>query len=448
MAETSSLSTRAGTSLEVYIRSIGRYYLGTAIIMTLLIGATYLTVKIALDRHATQQEISFLTSQEFIKFQELTHQTRAVMSASADPALPEHIVQPILDDVRETIADIRAIMNRLGILHTRLDQNPLEQITQQDASNQALYLELNRRLEDFLTRAENILNTSHEDRQRRYGFWGAIDFSISSDRLIMRQFNDIIQHANDRSEVSIGNAVSISTALLLMLAVLFISASIVLFYPLLMKLRNEHHRKMEFEKQLNHLAQTDPLTALKNRSYFNTVLHDLLHRFRKDGIGFSMLLIDLDHFKAINDSFGHPAGDATLLHVARILRNIFRTNEVIARIGGDEFAVLMPGIDNEARLNAMANRLIKALAADFSFEDKLLQTSASIGGAIVPVHATDEPGLVRVADLALFAAKSDRNNAFIFDEETLASRLEQSELATALVTQPRATNSLYITSRR
>ncbi|MGR2737143.1 putative bifunctional diguanylate cyclase/phosphodiesterase [Billgrantia sp. Q4P2] len=432
MADTTSLPPRPGSSIEIYIRSIGRYYIGIAIVMTLLIGATYLTVKLALDRHAVQQEISFLTSQKFIRFQQLTQQTRAVMGASADPTLPEQIVLPMLEDIQTAITDIRAIMARLKDMHRRLDSNLLEQISRHSPATEALHVSLDQRLEDFLSRAERIVNTTHEDRQRRYIYWGPIDFAASADGLLMRQFNDIIQHANGRSEVSIGNATSISTALLLTLAILFILASMLLFYPLLMKLRSEHHRKMEFENKLTHLAQTDPLTRLKNRSYFNSALNCLLYRYKKDGIGFSLLLIDLDNFKAINDSFGHPAGDATLRHVARAFQSVFQANDIIARIGGDEFAILLPDIDDEARLNDIANRSIKALEADFPFESNTIRTSASVGGAIVPIHATDEPGLVRVADLALYAAKAGSQNAFIFDEETLTSRLEQNELAAAL----------------
>ncbi|WP_234286469.1 EAL domain-containing protein [Halomonas sp. MCCC 1A11057] len=400
--------------------------------MTLLIGATYLTVRVALERHAIQQEISFLSGHQFIRFQQLANQTRAVMRASADPSIPEYIISPMLEEVREAIGDIRSTMTLLERDQKKLDKNLLERINSRGEDRKDIFLELHWRLEEFLSRAERIIDSSHEDRRRRYAFWGPIDFATTTDGQLMRHFNDLIQHAHDRSVSSIGNAKSISTAFLLMLAAVLILASTFLFYPLLRRLRSEHRRKMSYEHELTHLAQTDSLTALRNRSFFNSALRTLFRGFNTDGKGFSLLLVDLDHFKAINDSFGHPAGDATLLHVSRAFRSVFRRDDVIARIGGDEFAILLPGLDDETKLNAIAERVASMIAREFVFEGNTLRISASVGGAMVPYHATDETGLIRVADLALYAAKSERNRAVIFDKDALASQLEQSELSAAL----------------
>lgn len=423
---------RIGGSIDRYIRYIGWYYCGTVAIMILLIGATYQTVRVTLDRHTIQQEISFLTSRQFVLFQQMANQTRAVMRASADPSIVEYIIEPILTDVRESISDIRSTIVELNTMRRRLNSNLLEMANVGYPSNDELYRELNLQLEAFLNRAETVVNASHEDRLRRYSFWGPIDFAISTDSVLMRQFNEVIEHTHDRSGVSIGRAVIIITIPLFLLATLFVLASAFLFRPLLNKLRRENTRKVAFERELSYLVHTDALTNLRNRSYFNGALEALFDNYRKNGIGFSMLLVDLDYFKIVNDSYGHPAGDAILRHVAEIAMKVSRTQDVIARLGGDEFALLFPEVVDDNTLVTIADRLIKSIGEAVYFEGRTIRISASIGGAIVPAHATDEASLIRNADLALYTAKTGRNQTFIFDDQTLATRMAQSDLLALL----------------
>ena len=432
MLKPSNPRAKLQPSVENYIKSIGRNYTRAVLVMTLLIGSTYLTVMVALDRHSLQQNISFLTSSEFIRFQQLANQTRALMRASADPNLPEYIVTPMIDDVHKTVTDLRAIRQQLAELEHRIGQNYLERLNPRDETSELLRVDLNERVEDFLTRALKVADARKEDRLQRYTFWGPIDFAVSSEGTLMRQFSDLIDRAHSRSGISINNAKMISTSLLSLIAATLILASAFLFSPLLKKLRNEHRQTMAFESQLAHLAHTDSLTGLHNRSSFNLILHDLFNSLKRSGTGFSILVVDLDRFKRINDSFGHPAGDAVLRHVSNALQRMIRSGDFAARLGGDEFAVLLPGVREEAALTAIANRIVEAIATEFFFEGRTLQVSASIGGAVVPDHAADEPSLIRVADLALYAAKVRRNTAVIFDEASLAQRLEQNQLAAAL----------------
>ncbi|MFS8054993.1 EAL domain-containing protein [Rhizobium sp. BR 317] len=425
-------SDQRHSSLDGYIRSIGRHYVAAVVVMTMLIGATYQTVEIALDRHSLQQDISYLTGRQFIRFQQLTNQTRAVMSASANAEMPEYIIKPMVDDVRKAIGDIRAMSTQLNELHGKLERNLLEKLNTRDAASEEMRLELAGRLEDFLKRADRVVSAKLEDRRQRYSFWGPIDFAASSDSMLMRQFSALIDSAHDRSDGSIDHARLISAVLLSLTATALILATSILFMPLLRRLRNEHRRTIDFESKLTHQAHTDALTGLSNRSSFNDALIAFFVSLERSGTGFSMLLVDLDHFKGINDSLGHPAGDAVLRHVARILQGTFRSTDIVARLGGDEFAVLLPGLADIAALETLAERAVAAIGAEFYFDGRGLPISASIGGAIAPQHAADETSLIRVADLALYAAKAKRNTAVIFDEASLARRLEENQLAAAL----------------
>jgi diguanylate cyclase (GGDEF)-like protein len=420
------------SSFEGYIRSIGRHYVAAVIVMTMLIGATYQTVEIALDRHSLQQDISYLTGRQFIRFQQLTNQTRAVMSASANPNMPEYIIKPMVDDVQKAIHDIRTMSQKLDELHEKLEWNLLERLNPRDATSEKMRVELAGRLEDFLARADRVVSAKLEDRRQRYSFWGPIDFAASSDSLLMHQFSALIDNAHDRSEGSIDHARLISAVLLALTAATLILATAVLFMPLLRKLRNEHRRTVDFETRLTHQAHTDVLTGLDNRSSFNETLNDFFASLAQTGMGFSMLLVDLDHFKGINDSSGHPAGDAVLRHVAHSLKGSFRSTDTVARLGGDEFAVLLPGLVDLTMLETLAQRAVATIATEFRFDGRALPVSASIGGAVVPTHAADEATLMRIADLALYAAKAKRNTVVIFDEASLAQRLEENQLAAAL----------------
>ncbi|WP_411196762.1 putative bifunctional diguanylate cyclase/phosphodiesterase [Rhizobium sp.] len=420
------------SSVAKYIRSIGRHYVVAVVVMTVLIGATFLTVKVALDRHSLQQNISYLIGRQFIRFQQLANQTRAIMRASADPNMPEYIVRPMVEDVQRAIDDIRAMNTQLNTLNVEVEANLLERLNGRDAASEKSRLELDGRVEDFLERAERVVSAKLLDRRERYSFWGPIDFAVSSDSMLMRQFSALIESAHDRSDMSIDHTRLISAVLLSLTAATLILATLILFIPLLIKLRTEHRRSLDFEIKLTHLAHTDTLTGLGNRSSFNEALNGLFGSVERTGAGFSMLLVDLDHFKATNDSFGHPAGDAVLSHVASALQKTFRAGDVVARLGGDEFAALLPGISDAATLEGIAERAVAAIATECHFEGRQLPVSASVGGAVVPGHASDEATLMRIADLALYAAKAKRNTAVIFDEASFAQRLEQNRLAAAL----------------
>jgi diguanylate cyclase (GGDEF)-like protein len=152
-------------------------------------------------------------------------------------------------------------------------------------------------------------------------------------------------------------------------------------------------------------ADTDPLTGLANRRAMRRRLDAVAGRRRA---GFALMQLDLDHFKTVNDTFGHAAGDQVLLHVARALRAELRAEDAIARIGGDEFLVLMEGIEDEPTIGAIAARLIARIERPLRLGCGLCRVSGSIGIATARLYdRPDVEAMQSDADAAVYAAKAE-----------------------------------------
>jgi diguanylate cyclase (GGDEF)-like protein len=170
------------------------------------------------------------------------------------------------------------------------------------------------------------------------------------------------------------------------------------------------------------LAQTDILTGLPNRAFFLDQLREINSSERARMGAFSVLMLDLDRFKNVNDSLGHAAGDELLRQVADRLRSALRHGDVAARLGGDEFAVIQTGCDDQ-RAGAMdlANCISKFIAEPFQLPGHRVEIGTSIGIALAPEHGNDQEELLRKADLALYRSKAaGRNCNTVYDGEMLA----------------------------
>jgi diguanylate cyclase (GGDEF)-like protein len=171
-------------------------------------------------------------------------------------------------------------------------------------------------------------------------------------------------------------------------------------------------------------ALHDALTGLPNRTL-------LQHRARRagevwrDGENIAILLLDLDHFKEINDTLGHHVGDQLLRLVAQRLTGAVRDGDTVSRFGGDEFAILCPAVTDGAVAEALSARLIEALAAPFTLEQISLHIEASVGIALFPLHADSVEQLIQRADVALYQAKSQRGTVQTYDPQHDFNSLER-----------------------
>ncbi|WP_436642806.1 putative bifunctional diguanylate cyclase/phosphodiesterase [Microbaculum sp. FT89] len=192
------------------------------------------------------------------------------------------------------------------------------------------------------------------------------------------------------------------------------------------------------EAKIAHMARHDALTGLPNRLFLRDKMEEGLARVR-DGDGFAVLCLDLDNFKTVNDSLGHPAGDALLQAVTRRLQVCVRETDTVARLGGDEFAILQPGPSAPERAATLARRIIEVLSAAFTIEGQQVVVGTSIGIALAPQDGAEPDLLLKNADLALYRAKDDGRRTYRFFEPEMdvhqqSRRALEIDLRQALVT--------------
>ncbi|PWT87818.1 MAG: bifunctional diguanylate cyclase/phosphodiesterase [Proteobacteria bacterium] len=169
------------------------------------------------------------------------------------------------------------------------------------------------------------------------------------------------------------------------------------------------------EAQIVYMAHHDLLTGLPNRTFFMQSLEEAGARLRRWGEPFTVLILDLDRFKIVNDSLGHPAGDVLLKETAARLKTALRETDVLARLGGDEFAIIQVGeSDQKAGAARLAQHLIEVVRAPFVIEGNAVTVGTSIGIAVAPADGSEPTQLIKNADLALYRGKSQGRNGYRF----------------------------------
>ncbi len=170
------------------------------------------------------------------------------------------------------------------------------------------------------------------------------------------------------------------------------------------------------ESRLRHLAMHDPLCGLPNRIFFSERLEAAIQEVRAGSSPAAVFYIDLDHFKDVNDTLGHPIGDELIRNVTLRLSHTLRGGDLVARLGGDEFAVLSSVSHDSATMMSLAQRIIAAICAPYAIGGQNISIGASIGIAVIDRNCAGAADIMRYADMALYRAKNEgRNRACIFD---------------------------------
>lgn len=181
------------------------------------------------------------------------------------------------------------------------------------------------------------------------------------------------------------------------------------------------------EERMQYQATHDTLTGLGNRWVFQQHLQECMQQAQVTGEPSALLLLDLDNFKAINDGYGHPAGDHVLQEVAKRLKAVLRSQGWLARLGGDEFAVLLPHADGDVAAQ-WAEQILHAMQAPCAWGQVQLEFGTSIGVGLSPLDARDPPSLMRCADMAMYRAKERGRGNFVFYQESMGHAMAEKVL--------------------
>ncbi|MDO6507844.1 EAL domain-containing protein [Colwellia sp. 4_MG-2023] len=185
------------------------------------------------------------------------------------------------------------------------------------------------------------------------------------------------------------------------------------------------HSKKRFEMEqrmqesylaLKNMAETDQLTGLHNRHYFDETLNIMIANSDRLKLSVAMLILDLDDFKHINDSLGHHAGDILLVELVARVKNCLRINDGFARLGGDEFAITLANINSAEEVNMIASRILQSFQQPFLIDGQRMDCTVSIGAALYPDDANSHDQLMKYADVAMYRAKKNGKNTLCFYE--------------------------------
>lgn len=272
-----------------------------------------------------------------------------------------------------------------------------------------------------------VLTTSPIDGVERYmSARGLFNFPLAV--VVSLSKSEQLQATAQMARVYRWRAFGLSLVLIAIISILWRLQS-----KLVASRRHEVEVQMAHARQVEYLAYHDGLTGLPNRSLFSKLLGQSLALSQREGRTLAVMFLDLDHFKQINDTLGHDAGDELLKEVARRLQSSLRASDTVARLGGDEFVVILPDIAARDYALTVASKIIAAVARPYLLSGQEFRVTASIGISTFPDGGLDEQTLTKNADIAMYKAKEEgKNNYQLYSDALHSESLDRLALESSL----------------
>jgi len=403
-------------------RMVGRYVVGLAAIAALAITSSLVAGRALARQESDARVVNAAAGQVTSSFE--LEQAGASLALSEDAADRHMYIEAL-----ESVAD-RMVHTHFGL---SVGSDSLKLSGENTARVNAMLTSVELHLNSMLDAAAAIAGASEPVAQgEALNAWA---------ELFRSEMGALVFQYEREAEDRVRSLEKIEIVFLEAMLVLLVIEGIFLFRPAAQRIstgwrerERRHSAKREYDQvRLNYLAQFDPLTGLANRSLLWDRFDHAIARARRESGIVTLMFIDLDDFKAVNDQYGHGTGDALLKNVAERLQGTVRESDTVARLGGDEFTVVLEDQHRPEFAGTVAQKILDALAMPYRIGGREIFMTASIGIVVYPLDGDEVDDLVRDADIAMYAAKeAGRNNFQFFTPELRAQTTERLQLIDSL----------------
>ena len=409
-------ATIGAQSLTATTRALTRrYFLALGLIASLAIGG-FVILEATIRSHQASASIINVSARQGVLIEEVEHAAQRLVLdlGGSDRAADRGGLFQSAHAIEEAHAELTD------------PDNPLGAPVNGSARIRALYfdppIDLDRRLRAYVDHA--------------YRLSGALDHELDpkhpSFRYVMTATDGLmvgVQHLVDlldlEAQANVEHIRMLEAGLLAATLLVLGLEAFCIFRPIVRRVWNDGRKLIEAQERLVELAHYDGLTGLANRTLFRLRLEMGLSQARRDGTLVAVMLFDLDHFKNVNDTLGHDAGDHLLREIGGRLRDLLRGTDTAARIGGDEFAIILTGVNASDQVGGVANKIIQAVGRPITYDQQEMHVGASIGITLYPTDAEHPGQLLTNADLALYRAKSSGRNRFAYFIAEMTAQVER-----------------------